>query len=165
MKLRVHFFMTSAMPAIMSWYPPSLIRHRLRKWKYVSNGRSDRHFLSQIDSVISLPTSSDVTQITSWLHHTKAWKVFNILGSLQCTHTPIQHLWIKYHSTKTCGVKDLSSVNRYVLVKNIRDTTTIFFNCCLSVHVDNYTIIVPTKCTSLLKAHVITICTFLSLYS
>jgi hypothetical protein len=23
-----------------------------------------------------------------------------------------------------------------------------YFNCCLSVHVDNYTIIVPTKCTS-----------------
>jgi hypothetical protein len=29
----------------------------------------------------------------------------------------------------------------------------------------NYTIIVPTKCTSLLKAQDITICTFLSLYS
>jgi hypothetical protein len=28
-----------------------------------------------------------------------------------------------------------------------------------------YTIIVPTKCTSLLKAQDITICTFLSLYS
>jgi hypothetical protein len=39
------------------------------------------------------------------------------------------------------------------------------FNCCLSVHVDNYTIIVPTKCTCLLKAQDITICTFLSLYS
>jgi hypothetical protein len=41
-----------------------------------------------------------------------------------------------------------------------------FFNCCLSVHVDNYTIIVPTKCTSflLLKAQDITVCT-LSLYS
>jgi hypothetical protein len=39
------------------------------------------------------------------------------------------------------------------------------FNCCLSVHVDNYTITVPTKCTSLLKAQDITICTFLSLYS
>jgi hypothetical protein len=32
--------------------------------------------------------------------------------------------------------------------------------CFLSVHVDNYTIIVPTKCTSLLKAQDITICTF-----
>jgi hypothetical protein len=39
------------------------------------------------------------------------------------------------------------------------------FNCCLSVHVDNYKIIVPTKCTSLLKTQDITICTFLSLYS
>jgi hypothetical protein len=29
----------------------------------------------------------------------------------------------------------------------------------------NYTIIVPTKCISLLKAQDITICTFLSLYS
>jgi hypothetical protein len=38
------------------------------------------------------------------------------------------------------------------------------FNCCLSVHVDNYTIIVPTKCTSLLKAQGIKICT-LCLYS
>jgi hypothetical protein len=38
-----------------------------------------------------------------------------------------------------------------------------FFNCCLSVHVDNYTIIIPTKCTLLLlKAPDITICTFLS---
>jgi hypothetical protein len=35
-----------------------------------------------------------------------------------------------------------------------------YFNCCLSEQVDNYTIIVPTKCTSLLKAQVITICTF-----
>jgi hypothetical protein len=36
------------------------------------------------------------------------------------------------------------------------------FNCCLSVHVDNYTIIIPTKCASflLLKAQDITICTF-----
>jgi hypothetical protein len=34
------------------------------------------------------------------------------------------------------------------------------FNCCLSVHIDNYTIIVPTKYTSLLKAQDITICTF-----
>jgi hypothetical protein len=41
----------------------------------------------------------------------------------------------------------------------------IRFNCCFSVHVDNYTIIVPTKCTSLLKEEDITICTFLSLYS
>jgi hypothetical protein len=40
-----------------------------------------------------------------------------------------------------------------------------YFDCCLSVHVDNYTIIVPTKCTSLLKAQDITICTFLSLCS
>jgi hypothetical protein len=40
-----------------------------------------------------------------------------------------------------------------------------YFNCCLSVHVGNYTIIVPTKCTSLLKAQDITICAFLSLYS
>jgi hypothetical protein len=39
-----------------------------------------------------------------------------------------------------------------------------FFNCCLSVHVDNYTIINPTECTRclLLKARDITICTFLS---
>jgi hypothetical protein len=50
-------------------------------------------------------------------------------------------------------------------VNLIKMAITFFFNCCLSVHVDNYTIIVPTKCTSLLKAQVITICTFLSLYS
>jgi hypothetical protein len=37
------------------------------------------------------------------------------------------------------------------------------FNCCPSVHVDNHTIITPTKCTLLLlKAPDITICTFLS---
>jgi hypothetical protein len=36
------------------------------------------------------------------------------------------------------------------------------FNCCLSVHVDNYTIITPTKCTRflLLKSQDITICNF-----
>jgi hypothetical protein len=34
------------------------------------------------------------------------------------------------------------------------------FNCCPSVHVDNHTIITPTKCTLLLlKAPDITICT------
>jgi hypothetical protein len=38
------------------------------------------------------------------------------------------------------------------------------FNCCLSVRVDNYTIIVPTKCTSLLKAQDITICTFVFVF-
>jgi hypothetical protein len=40
----------------------------------------------------------------------------------------------------------------------------VSFNCCLFVHVDNYTIIIPTKCTRflLLKAQDITICTFLS---
>jgi hypothetical protein len=36
------------------------------------------------------------------------------------------------------------------------------FNFCFFVHVDNYAIIIPTKCTSflLLKAQDITICTF-----
>jgi hypothetical protein len=40
------------------------------------------------------------------------------------------------------------------------------FNCCLSVHVDNYTIIIPTKCTSflLLKTQDITICTFVFVF-
>jgi hypothetical protein len=37
----------------------------------------------------------------------------------------------------------------------------LFFNCCPSVHVDNHTIITPTKCTLLLlKAPDTTICTF-----
>jgi hypothetical protein len=37
-----------------------------------------------------------------------------------------------------------------------------YFNCCLSEHVDNYTIIIPTKCTRslLLKSQDITICNF-----
>jgi hypothetical protein len=34
------------------------------------------------------------------------------------------------------------------------------FNCCLSVHVDNYTIIVPKNALVLLKAQDIAICTF-----
>jgi hypothetical protein len=47
-----------------------------------------------------------------------------------------------------------------------RRVKIFFFNCCLSVQVDNYTIIIPTKCTSflLLKAQDITICTFLSVF-
>jgi hypothetical protein len=38
----------------------------------------------------------------------------------------------------------------------------IYFNGCLSVHDDNYTIIIPTKCTRflLLKSQDITICNF-----
>jgi hypothetical protein len=38
----------------------------------------------------------------------------------------------------------------------------LFFNCCLSVHVDNYTIIIPTKCTRflLLKSQDIKNCNF-----
>jgi hypothetical protein len=48
---------------------------------------------------------------------------------------------------------------------NYNKQTFLSFNCCLSVHVDNHAIIVPTKCTILLKAQDITICTFLSLYS
>jgi hypothetical protein len=42
----------------------------------------------------------------------------------------------------------------------------VFFYCCLSVHVDNYTIIIPTKCTSflLLKAQDITICTLVFVF-
>jgi hypothetical protein len=44
-----------------------------------------------------------------------------------------------------------------------RSVKSINFNCCPSVHVDNHTIITPTKCTILLlKAPDITICTFLS---
>jgi uncharacterized membrane protein YqiK len=50
-------------------------------------------------------------------------------------------------------------------IKSSRIIVIDNFNCCLSVYVDNYTVIVPTKCTSLLKAPYITICTFLSLYS
>jgi hypothetical protein len=44
----------------------------------------------------------------------------------------------------------------------LHNSSFVFFNCCLSVYVDNYTIIVPTKCTSflLLKAQNFTICTF-----
>jgi hypothetical protein len=40
--------------------------------------------------------------------------------------------------------------------------TLLCFNCCLSVYVDNYTIIIPTKCTRflLLKSQDITISTF-----
>jgi hypothetical protein len=48
---------------------------------------------------------------------------------------------------------------------NMNEVKCFFnFNCCLSVHVDNYTIIIPTKCTRflLLKAQDIIICTFLS---
>jgi hypothetical protein len=43
---------------------------------------------------------------------------------------------------------------------------TLFFNCCLSVHVDNYTIIIPTKCTRflLLKSQDITICNFACIF-
>jgi hypothetical protein len=40
------------------------------------------------------------------------------------------------------------------------------FNCCLSVHVDNYTIIIPTKCISflLLKEQDIAIFTFVFVF-
>jgi hypothetical protein len=40
--------------------------------------------------------------------------------------------------------------------------TKNYFNCCLSMHVDNYTIIIPTKCPRflLLKSQNITICNF-----
>jgi hypothetical protein len=55
----------------------------------------------------------------------------------------LQFIWNTNHSKK----------------KWARYNKKIYFNCCLSVHVDNYTIIVPTKCTSLLKAQDITICT------
>jgi hypothetical protein len=46
--------------------------------------------------------------------------------------------------------------------KQATATEDFDFNCCLSAHVDNYTIIVPTKCTSflLLKAQNIEICAF-----
>jgi hypothetical protein len=67
----------------------------------------------------------------------------------------------------------IDKVNRYywdnisiaLLNAAVGERSAYDFNCCLSVHVDNYTIIVPTKCTSLLKAQYITICTFLSMYS
>jgi hypothetical protein len=43
---------------------------------------------------------------------------------------------------------------------------SFFFNCCLSVHVDNYTIIIPTKCTSFfIKSTRYYNLYFLSLYS
>jgi hypothetical protein len=50
------------------------------------------------------------------------------------------------------------AVDLHLALNNVKP---FFFNC-LSVHVDDYAIIVPTKCTSflLLKAQNITICTF-----
>jgi hypothetical protein len=44
----------------------------------------------------------------------------------------------------------------------VEDSLFFFFNCCLSVHVDNYTVIIPTKCTRflLLKSQDIAICNF-----
>jgi hypothetical protein len=62
-------------------------------------------------------------------------------------------------------VDNLHVHSHWLTVRNSYFTSTIYisyFNCCLSVHVDNYTIIIPTKCTRLLKAQDITICTFLS---
>jgi hypothetical protein len=35
-----------------------------------------------------------------------------------------------------------------VIFDVVQTVSEHYFNCCLSVHVDNYTIIVPTKCTS-----------------
>jgi hypothetical protein len=48
---------------------------------------------------------------------------------------------------------------------NFTEDFNCHFNCCPSVHVDNYTIIIPTKCTSflLLKAQDITILYFFCL--
>jgi hypothetical protein len=59
-----------------------------------------------------------------------------------------------------CRVKWVESHSMYTRIY----IHLAFFNCCLSVHIDNYTIIIPTKCTRclLLKAQDITICTFLS---
>jgi hypothetical protein len=46
-----------------------------------------------------------------------------------------------------------------------REHSLLNFNCCPSVHVDNHTIITPTKCTLLLlKAQDITICTLCLLF-
>jgi hypothetical protein len=58
--------------------------------------------------------------------------------------TPTERIFIKFH------VLDFSKLCR------------CNFNCFLSVHVDNYTIIIPTKCTRflLLKSQDITICNF-----
>jgi hypothetical protein len=52
----------------------------------------------------------------------------------------------------------------HLFQKHSRQTQLFFFNRCLSVHVDNYTIIIPTKCTRflLLKSQDITFCTLLS---
>jgi hypothetical protein len=69
------------------------------------------------------------------------------------------HIRIQFASRSKYTVSQLQRSAVYIRKNNFY---LFFLNCCLSVHVDNYTIIIPTKCTRflLLKAQDITICTF-----
>jgi hypothetical protein len=89
-----------------------------------------------------------------WRAMPQCWKVtavyFSPLVSSLCekANNPIL-------SGPTCPLEDF-----YAKIENSYQTFIESFNCCPSVHVDNHTIIIPTKCTLLLlKASDITICT------
>jgi hypothetical protein len=86
-----------------------------------------------------------------------------------CTETTVlcsvKNLLLSIKLQSLCKKLYIRLFNTYFTVIAHKTVNYSLFNRCLSVHVDNYTIIVPTKCTSLLKAQDITICTFLSLYS
>jgi hypothetical protein len=49
---------------------------------------------------------------------------------------------------------------QHQVIRTVANKSIYNFNCCPSVHVDNHTVITPTKCTLLLlKAPDITVCT------
>jgi hypothetical protein len=82
------------------------------------------------------------------------WHYVDRAGQSSLSRTDIRRL--------TTGIRfEKCVVRRFRRCANVIECN---FNCCLSLHVDNYTIIVPTKCTSLLKAQDITICTFFFIF-
>jgi hypothetical protein len=101
----------------------------------------------------------------AWRHHVP---IYSIIHTFHACYTPSPPHGLDY--------KALNNVSNYVLTfpnpvnvtctalrynKHPFQTEENYFNCCPSVHVDNHTIITPTKCTLLLlKSQDITICNF-----
>jgi hypothetical protein len=81
------------------------------------------------------------------------------VGSLPVRQTPINSTYfIKFWSSAKLLAGAVGFTITRILLKRIGCNT-------VDKQGNAYTIIVPTKCASLLKAQYITICTFLSLYS
>jgi hypothetical protein len=88
----------------------------------------------------------------------------SVNGLAKKCHHKLRYFWQSFYG-RMHGGKPTSDPCFYYMASSAESTVNIvsfFFYCCLSVLVDNHTIIIPTKRTSflLLKAQIVISCAF-----